>query len=81
VYSTLLLPQAGKTNAADTTGGTCLLYNDRPPFHYVRHSKRQFLVDTGSDLCVYPLRHIPRLKERVNYDLYAANSTTIHTYG
>jgi hypothetical protein len=45
-----------------------------------RLSKRQFLVDTGSDLCVYPRRLIPRRSERVNYDLCAANGTTIHTY-
>jgi hypothetical protein len=46
-----------------------------------RITKRQFLVDTGSDLCVYPRRLIPRRRERVNYDLCAANGITIHTYG
>jgi hypothetical protein len=46
-----------------------------------RISNRQFLVDTGPDLCMYPRRLIPRRKEWVNYDLYAANGTTIHTYG
>ena len=46
-----------------------------------RISKRRFLVDTGSDLCVYPRKLVPRRKERVNYDLCAANGTTIHTYG
>jgi hypothetical protein len=30
---------------------------------------------------VYPRRLIPQLKERVNYDLCAANGTTIHTFG
>jgi hypothetical protein len=39
------------------------------------------LVDTGSDLCVYPRRLVPRRKERANYDLCAANGTTTHTYG
>jgi hypothetical protein len=43
--------------------------------------KLQFLVDTGSDLCVYPRRLVPRRKERANCDLCAANGTTIHTYG
>jgi hypothetical protein len=33
VNSAVLLPPAGQTNAADITGGTCLLY-DRPPLHY-----------------------------------------------
>jgi hypothetical protein len=55
-----------------TTG--CLFIKDKS-------SKRQFLVDTGSDLCVYPHRLIPRCKERANYDLCVANGTTIHTYG
>jgi hypothetical protein len=46
-----------------------------------RYSKRQFLIDTGPDLCVYPRRLIPRRREQLNYDLCAANGTTIHTYG
>jgi hypothetical protein len=46
-----------------------------------RITKRQFLVDTGSDLCVYPRRLIPRRMERVDYDLCAADGSTIHTYG
>jgi hypothetical protein len=46
-----------------------------------KSSKRQFLVNTGSDLCVYHRRLVPRRKERANYDLCAANGTTIHTYG
>jgi hypothetical protein len=46
-----------------------------------RSTKRQYLVDTGSDLCVYPRRLVPRRMERVDYDLCAANGSTIHTYG
>jgi predicted aspartyl protease len=46
-----------------------------------RVSKRQFLVDTGSDLCVFPRKFTSRRKESVNYDLFAANGTTIPTYG
>jgi hypothetical protein len=45
-----------------------------------RHSKRQFLIDMGSDLCVYPRMLIPRRREQSNYDLCAANGTAIHTY-
>jgi hypothetical protein len=45
-----------------------------------RSSKRQFLADKGSDLCVYPRRLVPRRKEWANYDLCAANGTIIHTY-
>jgi hypothetical protein len=46
-----------------------------------RTSKRLFLIDTGSDLCVYPCRLIAEHRERVNYNLCATNGTTIHTYG
>jgi hypothetical protein len=35
----------------------------------------------GSDLCVYPRKLIPQRREHVNYDLCAANGTTIRTYG
>lgn len=46
-----------------------------------RSTKMQFLVDTGSDLCVFPRSHIktPCLKSK--FDLIAANSSVIHTYG
>lgn len=45
-----------------------------------RTTKTQFLVDTGSDLCVYPRR---LLSNRVctNYELVAANGTPIKTFG
>jgi hypothetical protein len=33
------------------------------------------------DLCVFPRRLIPQRRSRVNYDLCAANGTTIPTYG
>jgi predicted aspartyl protease len=46
-----------------------------------RVSKRQFVVDTGSDLCVFPRKFTSGRKERVNYDFFAANGTTIPTYG
>lgn len=41
----------------------------------------QFLIDTGSDICVYPrtATKVPCYKSK--YDLTAANGTTIHTYG
>jgi hypothetical protein len=44
-------------------------------------SKRPFLVDTSSDLCIFTRKLIPRRRELVNYDLYAAKGTTIPTYG
>jgi hypothetical protein len=44
-------------------------------------SKFRFLIDTGSDLCVFPRKLIPQPRSRVNYDLCVANGTTISTYG
>jgi hypothetical protein len=41
-----------------------------------KSSKLRFLIDTGSDLCMFPSKLIPQHRERVNYDLYAANPPT-----
>jgi hypothetical protein len=46
-----------------------------------KSSKLRFLIDTGSDLCVFPRKLIPQCRERVNYDLCAAIGTTVPTYG
>lgn len=40
-----------------------------------------FLIDTGSDLCVYPRVALHERRARSNYQLYAANGSTIPTYG
>jgi hypothetical protein len=46
-----------------------------------KSSELRFLIDTGSDLCVFPRKLIPQCRKRVNYDLCAVNGTTIPTYG
>jgi hypothetical protein len=69
------------TNTADVGGGARLQYSHRPPFHHRQVHKQQFLIDTGSGLCVFPSKLIPQSRERVNYDLCTANGTTIRTYG
>jgi len=45
-----------------------------------RYSEQPYLVDTGSDLCVFPRKLLPGRRERTDYTLYAANGTTIPTY-
>ena len=45
------------------------------------HSKTQFLVDTGADLCVLPRQMNRGPCEKSSYELSAANGTTIATYG
>jgi hypothetical protein len=44
-------------------------------------SKRRFLNDTGSRLCVFPHQHIPQRRSRIHYDHCAVNGTTILTHG
>jgi hypothetical protein len=71
-----------ETSTADVSGGTRLHYRHRPPLHHQhKTSKRRFLIDTGSDLCVFPRKLIPQRRLRIHYDHCAANGTTIPTYG
>lgn len=46
-----------------------------------RASKVQFLVDTGSDLCVFPRCMLRDRRTRTDYNLCAANGSIIPTYG
>ena len=46
-----------------------------------RKTKIQFLIDTGSDLCVLPRRFLRQFKPPSDYRLTAANGTAIETYG
>ncbi|XP_076299334.1 uncharacterized protein LOC143218180 [Lasioglossum baleicum] len=60
--------------------------NDHSPalrrlFIMDQHSKTQFLVDTGADLCVYPRSLIRGPCSGAGYELSAANGTPIPTYG
>jgi hypothetical protein len=60
-------------NVCTTTSGR-LFVKDRV-------HKQRYLVETGSDLCVFPRKVLPRRRERTDYTMYAANGTTIPTYG
>lgn len=46
-----------------------------------RKTKMQFLIDTGSDLCVFPRSALHARRPPTNYQLYAANGSVIKTYG
>lgn len=46
-----------------------------------RHSKIMFLIDTGSDLCVFPRSAVRTPCTSTKYGLTAANGTAIGTYG
>jgi hypothetical protein len=45
------------------------------------NTKMQFLVDTGSDLCVFPRSALKERRNKTTYQLSAANGTIINTYG
>lgn len=46
-----------------------------------RHTKIQYLVDTGSDVCAYPRNLLRDRPSKSKYELFAANGTMISTYG
>lgn len=46
-----------------------------------RKTKLHYLIDTGSDLCVYPRSLVRGPHAKTKYELFAANNTTIATYG
>jgi hypothetical protein len=50
-------------------------------FITVRASNLRFLVDTGSELCVFHRKLVSGSKERASYDLFLANGTPIPPYG
>lgn len=41
----------------------------------------EYLIDTGSDLCVYPRAKVKDRVTKTGYELFAANGSTIATYG
>jgi hypothetical protein len=59
---------------------TCTATNGRL-FNTDKVTKLRFLIDAGSNLCIYHCKLIPQHRALVNYDLCAANGTTIPTYG
>ena len=81
VYTTMLLPPAGKRQQQVFNGGRRRFHKTRPPIHHRQIQQPEILVDTGSDLCVSPRRLVPGHNKRTSYDLFAANDTPIPTYG
>ncbi|XP_013136943.1 PREDICTED: uncharacterized protein LOC106102080, partial [Papilio polytes] len=46
-----------------------------------RRNNTRFLVDTGSDVCVYPRATLRERRQKANFVLSAANGSDIETYG
>lgn len=44
-------------------------------------TKEEFLIDTGSDLCVYPRTRVKGRIMKTAYEMFAANGSTVNTYG
>lgn len=77
----LRLRQDGKRR-----GQSVVATNDCPPhkgrlFITDRNTNAQFLVDTGSDLCVYPRSALRERRAKTDFELTAANGSIIHTFG
>ncbi|XP_076664850.1 uncharacterized protein LOC143367152 [Andrena cerasifolii] len=58
----------------DGSGSRRILVTDKK-------SKIAYLVDTGADLCVFPRHRVRGPVEKSKYELFAANGTSIPTYG
>jgi hypothetical protein len=68
LHGTLHLPEAGKlTPQTPVAGNVCAAATDRL-FVTDKYSKRLFLIDTGSDLCVYPRKFNPAQQKYSAYD-------------
>lgn len=81
MHYTVFLRETGKPEQQPLVAANGCPINPARLFVADKTTKYRFLIDTGSDVCVFPRKLIPNRKDRVNYDLYAANGSTIATYG
>jgi hypothetical protein len=76
-----MFPPAGKLRQQSLRAANVCTTASGRLFVTDRVRKQRYLVDTGSDLCVFPSKLLPARRERTDHTLYAANRTTIPTYG
>jgi hypothetical protein len=81
LFPALHLQLAGKLGLQTSTAANVCTTDTGRLFITDKTTKFRFLIDRGSDLCVFPRKLIPQRRSRVNYDLCVANGTTIPTYG
>ncbi|KMQ91746.1 gag pol polyprotein [Lasius niger] len=67
-------------------GQSLMAANDNSPgprrlFIVDRNTKTRYLIDTGSDVSVYPRSKTKGRQRAETYQLFAANGSTIITYG
>jgi hypothetical protein len=75
------LPPTGKHKQRSLTAANVCTTNSGRLFIKDRVTKQQYLIETGSDLCVFPRKFLLGSWVRTDYNLYAANGTNIPTYG
>ncbi|CAF4755719.1 unnamed protein product [Pieris macdunnoughi] len=85
MYQTLQLATrqlaVGKQETQSVDAATDCSHQSRRIFVTDKHSKLQYLVDTGSDLCCFPKRLAKNRRASADFDLSAANGSSIKTYG
>jgi cleavage and polyadenylation specificity factor subunit 1 len=74
-------PPAGKLHQWTLTAANVCTTSSGRLFITDRITKQRYLVDMGSELCVFPRKPLPGRWERTDYSLYAADGTIIPTYG
>jgi len=75
-----MIQAISKSSPEDVNGGNVYTTSSGHLFVKNKVSKQQCLVDTGSELCVFPHKFLLGRRERTDYTLYAANWTSIPTY-
>jgi len=63
------LPPAGKLHRQTLMAANVCTTSSGRLFVIDRYSKQRYLVDTGSDLCVFPRKLLPGGRERTDYSL------------
>lgn len=72
---------AGKRQQQSVEAATDCSHPGRRLFVTDQKSKYQYLIDTGSDLCCFPRRLLKGRFDSSDFDLSAANGSSIKTYG
>lgn len=81
MYTALHLPKVGKLPRQPLVAENDCLATSSRLFITDRKTKIQYLIDTGSDLCVFPRSAVREPRTKSKYELFAANGTIIATYG
>jgi hypothetical protein len=75
------LPPTGKLKQRSLTAANVCTTSSGRLFIKDRVTKQQYLVGTGSDLCVFPRKLLLGSWVGTDYNLYVDNGTNIPTYG